>query len=243
MNALHVLAWIIGACNPLSALLVGPALAQFLVRHGRARWVAWAQNTGWLVLAAAQVSFIGFGWISGYGGFKWAQALMVPAALLNFTAGVLARRRERDPVAAMVYAIKYAEGLGLVEVREAPGPVLHIADIGRLRDGAMDINALTVTGPWPEADEDDPQTGRHAMTEETRARVGTRCEVEPCERPVAEGEDVCELHRGYDPDETVYELDATPTPVPCPEPVYDRLSLGPPSPCALEQGHSGDCEP
>jgi hypothetical protein len=29
----------------------------------------------------------------------------------------------------------------------------------------------------------------------------------------------------------------------CSQPVYDRLSLGPPERCAFEEGHEGRCEP
>lgn len=31
--------------------------------------------------------------------------------------------------------------------------------------------------------------------------------------------------------------------VQCSQPVYDRLSLGPPERCAFEEGHDGKCEP
>jgi len=57
VSALDVLSWVIGLANPVSAALVGPALARVLARFGGGRWVLRAQGTGWLVLAIAQLAF------------------------------------------------------------------------------------------------------------------------------------------------------------------------------------------
>ncbi len=158
MNVLHALAWIIGACNPVSALLVGPALADFLARHGRAHWVTWAQGTGWLVLAAAQVSFLGFGWISGYGGFKWAQALMIPAALLNFAAWWAGRRR-RDPVTAMFYAIRLAEATGRITATPLPDQPDIPVTVGKART-PMTARSMRIVPLDPDTGEPDYERAR-----------------------------------------------------------------------------------
>lgn len=240
MNVLHLLAWIIGACNPLSAILVGPALTQWLVRHGMARWTPWTQGTGWLVLAAAQVSFLGFGWLTGYGGFKWAQALMIPAALLNLTAGIIARRRERDPVAAMLYAIRYAEGLGRVHVERLPLADPMTATIGRLADQEVTVTGMRLTP----LDEDGKPTGEPVQIQGTgRATISFQFEDSaeirsvlagggwPDEEPDAEG-------RHAMTEETRERAMSRQ----CPEGVHS-LSLSAPERCALEEGHEGACEP
>lgn len=77
---IYVLAWVIGICNPLSALLVGPWLAR------RVSWARKAQGFGWALLALAQVAFLAFGFASQLDGFRYAQPLMIPLAALNFWA-------------------------------------------------------------------------------------------------------------------------------------------------------------
>lgn len=83
---IYVLAWVIGICNPLSALLVGPWLAR------RVSWARKAQGFGWALLALAQVAFLAFGFASQLDGFRYAQPLMIPLAAFNFWAWWSSRR-------------------------------------------------------------------------------------------------------------------------------------------------------
>jgi hypothetical protein len=76
----YILAWIIGAANPMSALLVGPALGR-KIGERRARR---AQGVGWALLAISQVTFLAFGFASKLDGFRYAQPLMIPIAAFNF---------------------------------------------------------------------------------------------------------------------------------------------------------------
>lgn len=71
---------LIGAANPASALLTGPALAR-LIGQRRARVT---QGWGWAVLALGQTVFLIFGVVSGFPGFRWIQPIMIPVALANF---------------------------------------------------------------------------------------------------------------------------------------------------------------
>ncbi|WP_460406548.1 hypothetical protein [Actinophytocola sediminis] len=95
MTVLELLSWVIGLANPISAALVGPALARLLTRLGVTRWIFRAQGAGWLVLAIAQLAFLTFGYAAGFPGFQYAQPLMIPIAGLNFLAWLLTRRRPR----------------------------------------------------------------------------------------------------------------------------------------------------
>lgn len=97
---LNTLSWIIGSANPLSAVMVGPALVWFLQwRHGeqgiaRARQI---QAWGWLVLGVGQSAFLAFGYMSKYPGFQIAQPFMIPAAALNLLAWwFLGRKAKRE---------------------------------------------------------------------------------------------------------------------------------------------------
>jgi hypothetical protein len=104
MPVLDVMSWIIGIANPLSALLVGTALALLLSR--RPRLALWCAGVGWLVLLIAQVTFLTFGFKSGFPGFRFAQPLMIPVAAANFVCWVLLRRRRLEP--RYEYAVRWA---------------------------------------------------------------------------------------------------------------------------------------
>lgn len=103
---IYVLAWVIGICNPLSALLVGPWLAR------RASWARKAQGYGWALLALAQVAFLAFGFASQLDGFRYAQPFMIPLAALNFWAWwyTLDARREQEELAAYNLREQYRRG-------------------------------------------------------------------------------------------------------------------------------------
>jgi hypothetical protein len=100
VSVLDLLSWVVGLANPISAALVGPALAAMLARRGASRWVVRAQGTGWLVLAVAQLTFLTFGYAAGFPGFQYAQPLMIPVAGLNFAVWLHARRHARRDHAA-----------------------------------------------------------------------------------------------------------------------------------------------
>lgn len=89
------LSWIIGCCNPISALLVGPVLGVV----ASPRWARRSAAVGWVVLATAQAAFVAFAATTGYGGFRWAQALMIPVTLLQFTVWVLMIKGKVSPSA------------------------------------------------------------------------------------------------------------------------------------------------
>lgn len=93
-----LLSWVIGAGNPLSALLTGPLLAR-LARSGRvpASWVRPAQGAGWVVLGIAQAAFLVFGVVSGLPGFRFAQPFMIVVAGLNFAVWWSLRPRPPAP--------------------------------------------------------------------------------------------------------------------------------------------------
>lgn len=101
MSVLDFMSWIIGVANPLSALLVGTTLA--LLLSGRPRLALWCSGVGWLVLLVAQVTFLAFGFKSGFPGFKFGQPMMIPIAAGNFVCWLLLRRRARRPAPATVY--------------------------------------------------------------------------------------------------------------------------------------------
>lgn len=104
MSTLDLMSWIIGIANPLSALLVGTALT--LLLSNRPRLALWCSGIGWLVLLVAQLTFLAFGYTSGFPGFKFGQPLMIPIAAANFVAWILLRRRARRP--APIYEYEYA---------------------------------------------------------------------------------------------------------------------------------------
>jgi hypothetical protein len=99
---LNLMSWIIGIGNPLSALLVGTALA--LPLSGRPRLALWCSGIGWLVLLVAQLTFWAFGYTSGFPGFKFGQPLMIPIAAANFACWILLRRRSAP---RYEYAVRY----------------------------------------------------------------------------------------------------------------------------------------
>jgi hypothetical protein len=110
---IYALAWIIGICNPLSALLVGPWLAR------RVAWARKAQGVGWALLALAQVAFLAFGFASQLDGFRFAQPLMIPLALMNFAAWLSMRRPSARSAEAGARAVQaMAEGMRVAQVAE-----------------------------------------------------------------------------------------------------------------------------
>lgn len=165
---LDTLAWIVGCLNPLSALLVGPALAGWINRTASpqraAKLTSRAAGLGWLLLALGQTAFLAYGWVSGHNGFRWAQAAMIPIAAANFAAWHLTRRRARqlaqliaggpedgqpayttredtDPVDAMMDAIAAAQDAGRIRVE-------HRVDIGPgipLANSPLHATALRIT--------------------------------------------------------------------------------------------------
>lgn len=104
MSTLDLMSWIIGIANPLSALLVGTTLALLLTAHPRL--ALWCSGLGWLVLLIAQVTFLAFGFESGFPGFKYGQPAMIPIAAANFVAWILLRRRARRP--SPIHEYEYA---------------------------------------------------------------------------------------------------------------------------------------
>lgn len=264
---LETLAWIVGCLNPLSALLVGPALAGLIggkTPRRRNTLVTRAQGAGWLILAAAQTAFLTYGWISGHNGFKWAQAAMIPIAAANFAAWIIARRNARalaqilqdgpsagqpsyttredpDPVDAMLDAIANAQTAGRIRVE-------HRIDIGPgipLTGKPLHAAAMRIT----------PLDQHGNPTGTPRDILGTHLDA------IARTHDIPRelLHTPHlDPDnppplriaiqpwnhQTVNPENGASQPLePCNQPVYDLLSLGPPSRCALEAYHEGRCSP
>lgn len=102
MSTLDLMSWIIGIANPLSALLVGAALA--LLLSSRPRLALWCTSIGWLVLLIAQLTFLGFGFKSGFPGFRFAQPAMILVAAANLWASIRLRRRRVAP--SYEYAVR-----------------------------------------------------------------------------------------------------------------------------------------
>lgn len=94
-----VLSWVIGVANPVSALLVGPALATWLRNRQHSRLVEVCQGGGWAILGIAQAAFFWFGVVSQLDGFRFAQPMMIVIAALNF---VVWRKAMRKPKPAPV---------------------------------------------------------------------------------------------------------------------------------------------
>lgn len=90
----QVLSWIIGLGNPLTALAVGPTVVTFWGPVPSRRVV----KAGWFTLFGTQLTFLAFGFASGYMAFKVAQPLMIPISAWNYyltVSGWAAQRRER----------------------------------------------------------------------------------------------------------------------------------------------------
>jgi hypothetical protein len=106
VSALNLMSWIIGIANPLSALLVGTSLA--LLLSDQPRLALWCSGVGWLVLLIAQITFLAFGFKSGFPGFRFGQPAMIPIAAANFVCWVLLRRRARQASpAAYEYSVRW----------------------------------------------------------------------------------------------------------------------------------------
>lgn len=132
MSTLDLMSWIIAGCNVTSALLVGPALA--IVIKKRAGWAVW-MTLGWLMLAIGQVTFVLFGFKSGYPGFKYLQVGMIPIAVANFAASMYLRKRleparaETSPDSGRRY-ISHADNLARAAKKEM--------ELAPAADGACD---------------------------------------------------------------------------------------------------------
>lgn len=113
-DELAALSWLIGWCNPLSAVLVGPALAWVLTKlHVRPIVQRRVALVGWLVLGVAQIAFLVFGFGGGFPGFKFAQPLMIPISLANFAASwfLMARLNPKPPAVERVAEPAAADGV------------------------------------------------------------------------------------------------------------------------------------
>jgi hypothetical protein len=89
-----MLSWIIGLGNPLTAFAVGPTIVTFWGPRPGKRVV----KAGWFVLFGTQLTFLAFGFASGYMAFKVAQPMMIPISAWNYyltISGWAAQRRER----------------------------------------------------------------------------------------------------------------------------------------------------
>lgn len=90
----QLLSWIIGLGNPLTAFAVGPTIMTFWGPEPGRRVV----KVGWFALFGTQLTFLAFGFASGYMAFKVAQPIMIPISAWNYyllTSGWAARRRDR----------------------------------------------------------------------------------------------------------------------------------------------------
>jgi hypothetical protein len=74
------LSWIIGLGNPITALMVGPTVATFWGPVPSRR----VTTIGWLALFVTQLTFLAFGYASGYVAFRVAQPCMLPIAAWNY---------------------------------------------------------------------------------------------------------------------------------------------------------------
>ncbi len=75
-----ILSWVIGLGNPLTALAVGPTIVTFWGPTPGRRVV----KIGWCALFVTQITFLVFGFASGYMAFKVAQPLMIPISAWNY---------------------------------------------------------------------------------------------------------------------------------------------------------------
>lgn len=90
----QLLSWIIGLGNPITALMVGPTVLTLFGPRPADRVV----KLGWVALFATQLTFLAFGFASGYLAFKVAQPLMIPVSAWNYHLTVArwaVRRREQ----------------------------------------------------------------------------------------------------------------------------------------------------
>jgi hypothetical protein len=90
----EALSWVIGLGNPLTALAIGPTVVTFWGPSPSERVI----KIGWITLFATQLTFLAFGFASGYMAFKVAQPLMIPISGWNYYLMVNPRfiaRRER----------------------------------------------------------------------------------------------------------------------------------------------------
>ena len=76
----QLLSWIIGLGNPLTAFAVGPTILTFWGPVPSARII----RIGWFTLFGTQLTFLAFGFASGYLAFKVAQPLMIPISAWNY---------------------------------------------------------------------------------------------------------------------------------------------------------------
>ena len=89
------LSWVIGIGNPVTALMVGPTIATFFGPAPSRR----VTNAGWVTLFVTQLTFLAFGFASGYLAFKIAQPLMIPVSAWNYYLNVsrwAQRRRDNN---------------------------------------------------------------------------------------------------------------------------------------------------
>lgn len=76
----QLLSWIIGLGNPLTALAVGPTILTFWGPEPSVRII----RIGWFTLFGTQITFLLFGFASGYLAFQVAQPLMIPISAWNY---------------------------------------------------------------------------------------------------------------------------------------------------------------
>jgi hypothetical protein len=102
----QLLSWVIGLGNPLTALAVGPTIVTFWGPRPGRRVV----KIGWCTLFLTQLTFLAFGFASGYMAFKIAQPLMLPISAWNYYLTV------------SVWATQHREQLGRRERRVVRTP-------------------------------------------------------------------------------------------------------------------------
>jgi hypothetical protein len=84
LNTLWMMSWIIGVANPLSAALVGPILIVLSKKFNWSDRIAiTGEIIGWIIVFAAQLTFMIFGFKSDMPGFKYAQPCMILVAAVN----------------------------------------------------------------------------------------------------------------------------------------------------------------
>jgi hypothetical protein len=76
----QLLSWVIGLGNPLTALAVGPTVVTFFGPTPSKKVV----TIGWFTLFGTQLTFLAFGFASGYLAFKVAQPMMIPISAWNY---------------------------------------------------------------------------------------------------------------------------------------------------------------
>lgn len=144
VSTLDLMSWVIAGCNVASALLVGPALA--LVIKRRPGWLVWV-ILGWFLLAVGQVTFVLFGFKSGYPGFKYLQVGMIPIAAANFAASIYLRQRQEFARAEIApdsgrHYISHAENLARAAEKQV--------GLGATASGTCDSGSCRHTKHTPE---------------------------------------------------------------------------------------------